>query len=619
MEPELLDLPLGVKIPVVPGSKPVFSRAKLGEKLHRPSGYFDLGDPYCRLMSAEYNSLHDPHLQAYYKRKDNLQRLKKGGYVTSDGKVVCTLKEFNEYRQYLTRLKLEAEKMARQEKERLRPHVAKPKDAPKLLGESDAACPGQRPLQPRKPSCPPPPKSRRSSLKSGCCSRAKAAVDESQTSSQPELGQEGAKLPRRVSSDADSKRKPYVAAGSMFTAASEQQRAADAQQLEEVVETVVHQVLEVVKGPRDESISILRRVALEIRGRLRGSARRAEPSETSPRNRWQEIVVVGKELVATVLEGVGKRLASSRSKASEPALATRWKEQPVARGATRAGKCKEEKPGQAERAASHRAPAQACLDDLPRRIVDSICSTLDCFVASLFEREFSCKYSKIMELLEGICSNGGPQPFQRPFSRQGMEAGEALPRASEGQSLEASKAAKRPALQPLPNTSAAAVSRPSRTTARKSVPNAVSRNQQRPAEQPAYARTTVPEVLGTAEKKLERETKPKPTALARTLAIRTTASRIIDSVLERICQPGPALTPELNWGRRVAKPPTPRDGKGSYPAEDALPSTGPQLSRQPVPPAGPKPPAQTGARRRSAHAKPFPEASPSCPCQKGGR
>ena len=33
MDPELLDLPLGVKIPVLPGSKPVFSRAKLGEKV----------------------------------------------------------------------------------------------------------------------------------------------------------------------------------------------------------------------------------------------------------------------------------------------------------------------------------------------------------------------------------------------------------------------------------------------------------------------------------------------------------------------------------------------------------------------------------------------------------
>ncbi|XP_075022243.1 fibrous sheath-interacting protein 2-like [Calonectris borealis] len=107
----LLDLPLGVKIPLLPGSKPVFCRTKLGEKLHQPSGYFNLGDPYCRLLSTEYNSLHDPHLQAYHKRKDNLQRLKREGYITSDGKVVCTLKELNEYRQYLTTLKVEAEKM----------------------------------------------------------------------------------------------------------------------------------------------------------------------------------------------------------------------------------------------------------------------------------------------------------------------------------------------------------------------------------------------------------------------------------------------------------------------------------------------------------------------------
>ncbi|XP_049653154.1 fibrous sheath-interacting protein 2-like [Accipiter gentilis] len=85
--PGLLDLPLGVKIPVHAGSKPVFCRTKLGEKLHQPSGYFNLGDPYCRLLSTDYNSLHDPHLRAYHKRKDNLQRLKREGYVTSDSRV----------------------------------------------------------------------------------------------------------------------------------------------------------------------------------------------------------------------------------------------------------------------------------------------------------------------------------------------------------------------------------------------------------------------------------------------------------------------------------------------------------------------------------------------------
>ncbi|KAJ8797447.1 hypothetical protein J1605_001754 [Eschrichtius robustus] len=42
-------------------------------------------------------------------RKDILRRLKKGRYVTSNNKVVCTLKELNKYRQYLTSLKLHFE------------------------------------------------------------------------------------------------------------------------------------------------------------------------------------------------------------------------------------------------------------------------------------------------------------------------------------------------------------------------------------------------------------------------------------------------------------------------------------------------------------------------------
>ncbi|XP_059579509.1 fibrous sheath-interacting protein 2-like [Alligator mississippiensis] len=60
-------------------------------------------------MTTKYRSLHDPHLRSYYMRKDNLRKLKKGGYITHDNKVICTLKEFNEYRQYLTTLKIESE------------------------------------------------------------------------------------------------------------------------------------------------------------------------------------------------------------------------------------------------------------------------------------------------------------------------------------------------------------------------------------------------------------------------------------------------------------------------------------------------------------------------------
>ncbi|KAK2108721.1 Fibrous sheath-interacting protein 2 [Saguinus oedipus] len=112
---QLLDLPLGVKLPVIPGSNAVFYTTNVGEKvsstqLFRPSYGFNLTDPYCRLLENQYKSLHDPHLKAYYKRKDILKRLKKGGYVTSNNKVVCTLRELNKYRQYLTNLKLDFER-----------------------------------------------------------------------------------------------------------------------------------------------------------------------------------------------------------------------------------------------------------------------------------------------------------------------------------------------------------------------------------------------------------------------------------------------------------------------------------------------------------------------------
>ncbi|KAM6120934.1 uncharacterized protein FYN12_009238 isoform 1-T3 [Phoenicopterus ruber ruber] len=597
----LLDLPLGVKIPVLPGSKPVFSRAKLGEKLHRPSCSFDLGDPYCRLMRTEYNSLHDPHLQAYHNRQDNIRRLKRAGYVTSDGQVVCTLKEFNEYRQYLTTLKVEAEKMFRREEERLRQQLPKLKDAPKLRAAIDTSCPAERLLQPRKPSCPPPAKSRTTSLKSRRCRRLKAALDEGQAYCQPELGQEGAKLPRRVSSDADSKGKPGVAAGSVSKAALEPQPAPRAQKLEEVAETVVQEVSEGAQALGDESVSVLRRAAVGIRGRLCGSAKRAEPSEPSPPERRQETGLATKELGATVSESLGKRLPSSMSEAGPTA---RWKEQPVAGGASRAGKCEEEKWRQAETAASERDSSQASLDKVTREAVASVCCPSESFAASELERDFSCTSCEILELLMGNVSKGQPQPSQTPFSRQGVEEGQGFPRASELQNLEASKGAKLPALQPLANTIAAAVLQLSHTIVSESFQNAISRVQQRQAEQTGHGRTIVPEVLGTVKEKVEGEkAKAKATALANTLARRTTARRTVASGLERICQPGPAPPPELNFGRRVAKPPARRDGEESYPAEDTLPSMGPHFARQPVPPAGPKPPAQTGARRRSARVK----------------
>ncbi|XP_053222843.1 fibrous sheath-interacting protein 2-like [Podarcis raffonei] len=83
---QILDMPLFTKIPFLPGSNTMFYRTNLGEKLYQPSATFDLNDPYCKLMAPSYKSLHDPHLRAYYKRKDNLRRLKKAGHITDKNK-----------------------------------------------------------------------------------------------------------------------------------------------------------------------------------------------------------------------------------------------------------------------------------------------------------------------------------------------------------------------------------------------------------------------------------------------------------------------------------------------------------------------------------------------------
>ncbi|XP_032958033.1 fibrous sheath-interacting protein 2-like [Rhinolophus ferrumequinum] len=134
---QLLDLPLGVKLPMIPGSNTLYYTTKLSEQLFRPSYSFNLTDPYCRLMENEYKSLHDPHLRAYYKRKDILRRLKKGGYITSDNKVVCNLRELNKYRQYLTSLKLDFERNYIKEQKMLAKQVNRLQEDSQIPGHSD--------------------------------------------------------------------------------------------------------------------------------------------------------------------------------------------------------------------------------------------------------------------------------------------------------------------------------------------------------------------------------------------------------------------------------------------------------------------------------------------------
>uniref|UniRef100_A0A8C6DHC7 Fibrous sheath interacting protein 2 n=1 Tax=Moschus moschiferus TaxID=68415 RepID=A0A8C6DHC7_MOSMO len=134
---QLLDLPLGVKLPVIPGSNSLYYTTKLSEKLFQSSYGFNLTDPYCRLLENQYKSLHDPHLRAYHKRKDILRRLKKGGYITSNNQIVCTLRELNKYRQYLTSLKLDFERNYIREQKMLAKQVNKLQEDNQIPGCSD--------------------------------------------------------------------------------------------------------------------------------------------------------------------------------------------------------------------------------------------------------------------------------------------------------------------------------------------------------------------------------------------------------------------------------------------------------------------------------------------------
>lgn len=65
---------------------------------------FDLSDPYCHVISNEYQPLHDPHLKNHYNLPRMRRHLRKKGFITERDKVICNLREFNQYRQYLHKM-----------------------------------------------------------------------------------------------------------------------------------------------------------------------------------------------------------------------------------------------------------------------------------------------------------------------------------------------------------------------------------------------------------------------------------------------------------------------------------------------------------------------------------
>ncbi|KAG8192066.1 hypothetical protein JTE90_025330 [Oedothorax gibbosus] len=66
----------------------------------------DLSNP-----DSEYNSLLDPGLQTYFNKPAVRENLIKSGLMTKNGRIVCTLKELNDYRRHLARKQARAVQM----------------------------------------------------------------------------------------------------------------------------------------------------------------------------------------------------------------------------------------------------------------------------------------------------------------------------------------------------------------------------------------------------------------------------------------------------------------------------------------------------------------------------
>lgn len=367
--------------------------------------------------------------------------------------------------------------------EGLLPLQAKLKDGPKLPGTTDAdtSCRRKQRPQPQKPSCSHAQKSKKTPLKSERLRRGKIASDKGQTYSRAELG-----------TAAGSQRKPDNTADGLFKPVLEQLTAAEAQKLQELVETIVYKVFVRLKVPRNQRVNFLRNAAQGIRGSVFSSCERTEPAKTLL-DHCQEIEMVARELLAMVLESLGDCL---EPKASKPRRAARQKEQPVDGEATQADVSKE-----AEAASSDRAHLHACLDNLTIQVVKNVCCLLKSMVASQFEGDSSCEYTQIPEFSKGKVSNRQMQP--------GTSG------ASEGQSQDASTGGKLPALGPQLQ------------------------------EGTGYAKIMESEYPAMVKENLVRERNPATSG--NTLDIRTMADRIVHSVLVWVVWRRPALTPRQNF------------------------------------------------------------------------
>ncbi|KAK6173427.1 hypothetical protein SNE40_016879 [Patella caerulea] len=98
-------LNLDDKLPIVPSPEGSYTlcTTSVGQPkyVNKQKYDFDLTDPYCHVRPLEYDSLHDPFLKQHFQQKKVKNHLVRNGLVTPDEKIICSLKEFNKFREYL--------------------------------------------------------------------------------------------------------------------------------------------------------------------------------------------------------------------------------------------------------------------------------------------------------------------------------------------------------------------------------------------------------------------------------------------------------------------------------------------------------------------------------------
>ncbi|CAG5116096.1 unnamed protein product, partial [Candidula unifasciata] len=105
--PRWQTLPLDAKFPVIPAAKDemTFVTTKICQPAYRSTQHetFDLSDPYNRTMQTEYTALRDPYLKDFLAKPHIRKQLLEQNLVTPSGKVPCTVRDFNNYRNFLRR------------------------------------------------------------------------------------------------------------------------------------------------------------------------------------------------------------------------------------------------------------------------------------------------------------------------------------------------------------------------------------------------------------------------------------------------------------------------------------------------------------------------------------